>query len=214
MNSGVSLWNFAELVPVERRLRLLAITSFEEIIEGIARGNVDYYVAEPRQDYSRAFFRVRVSEPDYDAFFNSPNGYRAQYCLSTENGEKQNRSLIEAITPMCLEYSQRHEQRDFPDEKVLASLRGADAKAWITESDIPDVGEVHINYGPWVAKAEALTRGPIADQAARAGASVGVLAPVGTHIEIKGAWLTPQGNEWRDPKKALRAQEIRDYGFT
>ncbi|MBI5462119.1 MAG: hypothetical protein HY941_08060 [Gammaproteobacteria bacterium] len=214
MNSGTSLWNFTELVPVERRQRLLAVTSFEEIIQGITHGNVDYFVAEPRQNYFRAFFKVRVSVPDYDAFFNSPNGYRAQYCLSTENGEKQNRRLIEAITPMCLEYSKRHEQHDFPTEKVLASLRGVDAKAWITESDIPDVDEVHINYGPWAAKAEASTKGPIADQAARAGASAGVLAPVGTHIEIKGAWLTPQGSEWRDPKKAFRAQEIRDYGFT
>jgi len=108
----------------------------------------------------------------------------------------------------------RHAQREFPTEKVLKSLRGVDAKAWITESDIPDADEIHINYGPWVAKAKASTKGPVVDQAARAGASVGVLAPVGTHIEIKGGWLTPPGDEWRDSKKALRAQEIRDYGFT
>lgn len=201
-------------MPLERRQRLLAVTSFEEVIQGIARGNVAYFVAEWRQNYSRAFFKVHVSEADYDSFFNSPNGYRAQYCLSTENGEKQNRRLIEAITPMCLEYSKRKEQHDLSTEKVLASLRGIDAKAWITESDLPDVDEVHINYGLWVAKAEASTKGGLADQAARASALVGVLAPVGTHIEIKGAWLTPQGDEWRDAKKAFRAQEIRDYGFT
>ncbi|MCR4300301.1 MAG: hypothetical protein NUV51_01690 [Sulfuricaulis sp.] len=214
MNSDTSLWNFTALVPLERRQRLLAVTSFEEIIQGIARGTIDYFVAQSWQGNSRAFFRVHVSEPDYDAFFNSPNGYRAQYCLSTENGEEQNRRLIEAITPMCLEYSKRNEQHEFPTEKVLASLLGIDVKVWITENDLPDVDEVHINFGPWVAKAEASTKGGLADQAARASASVGVLAPVGTHIEIKGAWLTPQGNEWRDPNKALRAQEIRDYGFT
>lgn len=193
---------------------MLAVTSFEEIIQGIAGGNIDYFVAELWQGNSRAFFRVRVTASDYDAFFNSPNGYRAQYCLSTENGAEQNRRLIQAITPMCLEYSKKHEQQDFLTEKILVSLRGIDAKAWITESDLPDADEVHINYGPWVAKAEASKKGGIADQAARASALVGVLAPVGTHIEIKGAWLTRQGNEWRDPRKAFRDQEIRDYGFT
>lgn len=215
VKSDTSPWNFTALVPLERRQKLLAVTSFEEIIQGIARGNIDYYlVAESWEGYSRAIFRVHVSESDYDAFFNSPNGYRAQYCISTENGEEQNRRLIEAITPMCLEYSKRNEQHGFPTEKVLASLRGIDAKAWITESDLPYPDEVHINHGPWVAKTEASTKGGLTDQAARANALVGVLALVGTHIEIKGAWLTPQGNEWRNPKKANRAQEIRDYGFT
>ena len=214
MNIATTLWNFTEHVPVERRQRLFAIKSFDEIIERIVHGNVDYFTAEPWQTYTRAFFRICVNEPDYDAFFNSPNGYRAQYCFSAENGEKQNRKLIDAVTPMCLEFYKGHAQREFPTEKVLASLRGVDAKAWITESDIPDVDEIHINYGPWVAKAKAATKGSVADQAARAGASVGILAPVGTHIEIKGGWLTLQGNEWRDPKKTFRAQEIRDYGFT
>ncbi len=199
---------------MERHQRLLAVTSFEEIIQGVTRGNIDYFVDEVRSDYSRAFFKVHVSEPYYDAFFNSPNGYRAQYCLSMENGEKQNRRLIDAITPMCLEYSNEHELHDFPTQKVLTSLRGVDAKAWITESDIPDIDEVHINYGPWIAKADASTENTMTDQAARASASVGVLAPVGTHLEIKGAWLTPEGNEWRDPGKMYRAQEIHDYGFT
>ena len=213
MNIATRLWNFTEHVSAERRQRLLAINSFDKIVERIACGNVDYFTAEPRQTYTRAFFRICVSEPDYDAFFNSPNGYRAQYCFSEENGEKQNRKLIDAVTPMCLEFYKRHAQREFPTEKVLASLRGVDAKAWITESDIPDVDEIHINYRPWVAKAKTSTKGPVADQAARAGASVGVLAPVGTHIEIKGGWLKPPGDEWLDSNKAFRAREIRDYGF-
>lgn len=219
MSARNPLWDFTSLIPAVRRQRLLAIQSFQEVIERVVRGTTDFFATEPRGNApclgcSRAFLRVRVDELTYDAFFNSPIGYRAQYCLSTENGEEQNRRLIAAITPMCLSYSEGKEQNDFLTDKILASLRGIDAKAWIKDSDLPDVNEVHIDYGPWVAKATVVSRGTPTDKAARAKAAVGVLAPVGTHIEIKGAWLTPDGRECRDPSKALRAQEIHDYGYT
>ncbi len=96
----------------------------------------------------------------------------------------------------------------------LASLRGSDAKVWINDADLPIVKEMHIDYRPWVAKALASRSGTLADQAARAIAEEGVLAPVGTHLEIKGAWIMPNGHECRDPRKANRGQEIRDYGHT
>ena len=214
-----ALWDFTALVPRKRCEKLLAIASFDEVINRIVRGTVDSFKAEPRenppcQGCLRAFFRLHVNECDYDAFFNSPVGYRAQYCIGVEHGEKQNRRLIEAITPLCLEFTKGKEERGFPAERVLASLQGTDAKVWINDRDLPNVDEVHINYHPWVAKAQAAAEGSSADQAARANATVGILAPVGTHVEVKGAWLTSEWREWRDPRKAFRAEEIRDYGYT
>lgn len=44
----------------------------------------------------------------------------------------------------------------------------------------------------------------MAEQVARTNAAIGVLAPENTHLEIKGAWLTPNNREWRDPGKAQR----------
>ena len=67
MNFSTPLWTFTELVSADRRQRLFAIKSFDEIIDRIAHGNVDYFTAESRQTYTRAFFKICVNEPDYDA---------------------------------------------------------------------------------------------------------------------------------------------------
>jgi len=193
---------------------MLALTSFDEVIEQVAAGSIDRFEFEPRRNSEchRIFFRLRVGKKAYDSFFNSPVGYRAQYCIDIKNGRKQNRRLIEAITPLCLQSINQRGENDYPREKVLASLSGADAKVWINDTDWPAIDEIHINYAPWVAKAKNASLGTMAEQVARTKATSGVLAPENTHIEIKGAWLTPDNREWRDPGKAQRAEEIHDYG--
>jgi hypothetical protein len=209
-------WNFTECVPKDRREKMLALASFDEVIKQITTGLVDWFEFEPRRnsEYCRILFRLRVGKAAYDAFFNSPVGYRAQYCISAENGMKQNRRLIEAVMPLCLESIKEKDKYEYPTKRVMASLLGTDAKVWINDKDWPDIDEIHINYGPWVAKAKAATKGSIAEQVARTNASVGVLAPENIHLELKGAWLTLDNREWRDLSKARRAEEIRDYGTT
>lgn len=196
---------------------MLVLTSFNEVIDQITAESIDWFEFTPHNrafEYSRIIFRLRVGKTAYDAFFNSPVGYRAQYCMDIENGLKQNRRLIEAITPLCLKSTKERGEKDYPREKVLASLSGVDAKVWINDNDWPAIDEIHINYAPWVAKAKNATAGTMAEQVARTNAAIGVLAPENTHIEIKGAWLTPDNREWRDPDKARRAEEIHDYGTT
>lgn len=209
-------WNFTDFMPKDRREKMLALRNFDEVIEQVTAGSVDWFEFEPRRnsEYCRIFFRLHVGKTAYDAFFNSPVSYRAQYCISVDNGLKQNRRLIEAITPLCLESVKERGEQEYPREKVLASLSGADAKVWINDNDWPDIDEIHINYAPWVAKAKAANKGTMAEQVARTNAAVGVLAPENTYLEIKGGWLTPDNREWRDLDKAQRAEEIRDYGTT
>ena len=207
-------WNFTDLVPKERRDKMLAFKSFDEVIEQVTASSVDWFEFERRgnSECRRTFFRLRVGKTAYDAFLNSPVGYRAQYCISVENGLKQNRRLLEAVTPLCLESIKEREKQE--RERILASLSAIDAKVWVNDKDWPDIDEIHINYGPWVAKAKASTKGTMAEQTARTNAAIGVLAPEGSHLEIKGGWLTPDNHEWRDPDKTQRAEEIRDYGTT
>lgn len=53
----------------------MEVSDFGRIIERIAYGLVEFVAVEPRMNppfARRTFFRVRVSESDYDAFFNSP----------------------------------------------------------------------------------------------------------------------------------------------
>jgi len=210
-------WNFTDVVPKDRREKMLALTSFDEVIDQVTAGSIDWFKFEPcrkNSEYHRIFFRLRVGKTAYDAFFNSPVGYRAQYCMDIENGLKQNRRLIEAVTPLCLQSIKERGENGYPREKVLASLSGTDAKVWINDKDWPAIDEIHINYAPWVAKAKNASMGTMAEQVARTNAAIGVLAPEYTHIEIKGAWLTPDNREWRDPDKAQRAEEVHDYGTT
>lgn len=213
-----SLWGFSKSVQEERRQRLTAVQSFDDVIARVIRGNVDDFAVEPRQNppcvgCSRAIFKLKVRKDDYDAFFNSPVGYRAQYCVDPSHGASENRRLIDALIPACLDFAHGREPAHFPAKLVSASLRGVDGKIWINEEDLPDIDEIHVDYPPWVAKARA-SNGTLADQAARASALAGVLAPVGTYLELKGAWVNSGGNECRDPAKANRGSEIRDYGFT
>jgi hypothetical protein len=216
MNSSEPFWNFTDFVPKGRREKMLTLTSFDEVIQQVTAGSVDCFEFEQHRnsEYRRIFFRLHVGKTAYDAFFNSPVGYRAQYCINIENGLKQNRRLIEAVTPLCLESIKKKGEHEHAREKVLASLSGTDAKVWINDRDWPDIDEIHINYAPWVTKAKKANEGTMAEQVARTNAAVGVLAPENIHLEIKGAWLTSDNREWRDPGKAQRAEEIRDYGTT
>jgi hypothetical protein len=185
----------------------------------VTRGSIEFVGAEPRKNppcsqCQRAFFKVHIPKRDYDAFFNSPVGYRAQYCIGVENGETRNREILAALAPTCLALVQGKEPAGFPMALVAASLKGAGAKIWINEADLANLNGIHIEYQPWLAKAAAAACGTFSDQAVRSLAFAGVLAPVGTVLEVKGGWIAPDGIECRDPAKAHRAHEIHDYGFT
>jgi hypothetical protein len=214
MKRSKPLWDFTEFVPNDRREKMLALMSFDEVIDQLIAGSIECCRFEPHKNYEycRAFFKVRVGKTAYDAFFNSPVGYRAQYCLGIENGLKQNRRLIEALTALCLRAIKETEDTAYLEKKLLRSLLGIDAKVWINDEDWPVLDEIHINYMPWVSKAKNAREGTMAERRARTSAEIGVLAPENTHIEIKGGWLTSDNHEWRDPDKAQRAQEIHDYG--
>jgi hypothetical protein len=189
------------------------------VIDRIRAGSIEFIRAQPRKDPPclgcyRAFFKVHLPERDYDAFFNAPAGYRAQYAIGVENGKAKNRELLKVLEQTCLEAASRTEQDDFAAPLVAASLRATDAKLWIPESDVRGLSGVHIEYPPWLDKLAAESSGTMADQAARAAASAGVLAPIGKILEIKGAWIALDGIECRDPAKANRSQEIHDYGYS
>lgn len=195
-----------------------AISSFDEVVALLASGTVRTPRGEWRTksplDLVRFEAVLDVGCKGYDAFFNSPVGYRAQYCLGVEFGLKQNRQLIDLLTDACLASLSLMPDPDLPPRLAQASLAGQDSKIWIRDEDLPATDEIHIDYFPWVAKARAAFSGSMTDQAARANATAGVLAPLHTRLELKGAWVSDSGVEWRDPTKANRAYEIRDYGYT
>jgi hypothetical protein len=158
------LWGFSEAVSATRRQALLSVKDFAAVIAGVCEGSVVCFAVEPRQNppcfgAHRATFRLRVAESVYDAFFNSPVGYRAQYRLAIERGERCNRELINALTPRCLAFADTKAPSHFPPRLIAASLAGKDAKVWITEADLAGLEGAHITFQPWLDKAAAAARG-------------------------------------------------------
>lgn len=135
------LWDFTTLVPTERRTRLLGLKGFEDaLIQVISTSMVLEYESEPFKDSrlrgcTRAAFLLSIDRHGYDAFFNSPIGYRAQYCLGLEIGKSANRQIIEALKPRLLAFAERTTTAIFTLQKVGSSLDAVDAKIWIDESE-------------------------------------------------------------------------------
>lgn len=148
----------------------------------------------------RAKFLLVVPVDIYDYFFNSPHGYRAQYAIAPINGEAANRAVIASLESSLETFAQTApETAQLP---LITSLRGTDAKIWICEPEVETQlgkGKPEIRYAPW----ETLTE-----------TGVGLLAPLGTKLEIKGGWLDEQGLERRDPTKATRSIDIHLTGFS
>lgn len=215
------LWNLTALVPIERRMRLLELRAFKDVIyEIVATSDVLNYEAEPFKDSrlkgcTRASFLLSVANHVYDGFFNSPIGYRAQYCLGRDKGDLANRQVIDALKPKLLAFAESAPTAALGLKQIRASLDSPDAKIWIDENEpiSPPSNDfqIEIDYGPWVERAK---RADAFQEDEFIGAIRGVLAPFGTRLEVKGGWLDDRGLERNDPGKSQRSEEIAVNGFS
>ena len=192
-------WGFYECVPIDRAERLLAVEGFDSVIAAVAAAKVSSWEwmparAEHLRGCSRAEFLMRVTPETYDAFFNSPFGYRAEYARSKKRGVASNRRLIDSITQQLLAYAGAE-----AEGIVAASLEGMDAKVWINNDKVE------------------LARGPAAiafERWMRASDRRGTRAPCGTELLVMGGWVDTEGRERIDPNKSLRGFEIHQRGFS
>lgn len=203
--SSMEEWRFTAAVSTARADQLRSWVSFDEIVNALLQASVGRFWWEPfnvarLKGCNRASFPLHVAPNVYDAFFNSAKGYRAQYAISPSAGAAANRSLLNALEPMLVTVAS--EQSQVPLALVRASLRGVDAKVWILEADVDTQLSdpvAALAYAPWEFDSPN---------------GQGLRAPVGTVIEVKGAWLDPAGVERRDPTKENRGVRINKSGFT
>ena len=205
-------WQFHESISAERRQRLLSCNAFADILALVlldARVLSAIWECSRRRDLSsagrrRAAFKIEVKLWLYDAFFNSPAGYRAQYAHGVALGHEQNREFIGTLAPRLVQFAGELLLLDAPALK--RSLDGAGAKAWINEEEV--VGQLdgppEIDYQPW--REACLLR--------RDGITAGLRAPVGRELVVCGEWIDRTGALHPDPHKLSRAQEIHDVGWT
>lgn len=199
------IWQFSKFLPADRIQRLLAYTSFDQIASLVETAKVTGFEWEPFHNdrlkgCNRASFLLNVSETIYDAFFNSPMGYRAQYAASISAGESANRMLLSKLELKLLEFAKP--LNDAPNMRVQTSLRARDAKIWIYEPEVEaqlGLETPVIMYLRWQKESSD---------------GVGLLAPIGTKLEVKGGWLNGKDNECRDPIKATRSEDIHRVGYS
>ena len=207
-------WDFSSEVTPARARRLLAVPSFEAVVDQVMRGTIERLRFETREVGStactRLFYRLLISPETFDAFFNAPEGYRGQYARSPEHGDLCNARLLRLLEPMCLRALDPAKHDIFV---ARASLRGAAAFIWPADDDVVGIElEPQIRYQPWLRRAstDRENRHAVLN---RALASRGVLAPEGSRLQITGAWIFPGGMEWRDPRDVNRGREIAECGY-
>lgn len=205
MPGTVPTWQFTNAVDASRAKRLFELSEFSKVVALVAKAHVTDFAWEPFANVSlagcnRASFLLKVTPETYDAFFNSPVGYRAQFAKSPAEGEAANRNLLNTLAPMLLTFSATRQLA--PQREVAASLRAGEAKIWILESEVESqMGDEcpAIQYAPWIEASES---------------GVGLLAPVGTLLEVKGGWLDRAGKERRNPAKTSRSRDIFEAGYS
>jgi hypothetical protein len=198
-------WQFSSAVPIERVARLRAWRDFEHVVRSLLESPIEGFWWEPFRSprlhgCNRASFTLKVEPTTYDAFFNSPKGYRAQYAMSPRAGEAANRRLLDALEPLLIHAATA--QNSVPPSLVLKSLRCVDAKVWIDELEVEyQLSDANpaIAYDAW--EFDSLD-------------GQGLRAPVGTRLEVKGGWLDARGDERRDSLKASRSVQIFRTGYS
>ena len=207
MSKALQGWEFTGEVDEARAARLHSWTDFRPIVLALkVVVSVDTFWWEPYRDANlkgcnRASFTLKVPSPLYDAFFNSPNGYRGQYARASGLGEAANRLLLDELEDLLLG-GQFNRPLDATPDRIRLSLRGTDAKVWIVEDEVEDqlaADHPAISYAPW-------ERNTLDGQ--------GLRAPVGSLLEVKGAWLDSEGNERRNPIKSYRSLHISERGYS
>lgn len=227
-----SQWHFSpSLEPHERLAYLIAEAAFPSIVRSIinessgriALEKIDRPDNRMLKGSSRPVFTLEVEPRTLDLFYNSPWGYRGQYCVSGKNGLRCNRLLLDALMGSllrCLQSDPRVTPVDF--DLASQSLRLQSAKIWIREKGQLNPKDYtlieDVLHSPWLAHAREARAELDANRnptpAEKLNAVIGVRAAYGSFLDVKGGWITNNGEELIDEYKKHRAEHIRDYGFS
>lgn len=223
-------WEFSEaLISKERRDYLYAEIAFAQVVEAIwdEMAITNFHVCRADNLHlkgcKRPVFRFEVKPRTFDLFYNSPWGYRGQYCLSVENGSAQNRFLLDSIMEKLIRHAQSNaRQSSLSVEAIRISLQKKSAKVCIYEKGQINTKDYtlreEILNSVWVINARearaALNAKRNPEPKEKMNAILGVRAPEGRIVDVKGAWINKEGREQIDEYKKHRSDHIRDYGFS
>lgn len=226
MSEIESFWRFSDHFDEKRKGILHGEGSFAAIMERvIACARVtNFDVCQGKEGHLknclRPQFTLKVETETFDLFFNSPHGYRAQYLLDPDEGQKQNAKLIERLSEKLLDFTNgKTTKHQMGTDQIVTSLMCCSAKIWISEKgfkfDHNLIEEVLMPSWHTHAKAAiaAYANNQYPSPQEQEKAIWGIRAPTGHELDIKGAFLDGNGNEVVPKSKVLRRFEIQKYGF-
>jgi hypothetical protein len=205
-------WRFVVSFDAERRERLTRFNTFSKVVDALMSSLTvnGGWICEatnlgPKNCW-RPIASMTVSRDAFDAFFNSPGGYRAKFLESAESGQAANGTLLRLLEP-SLSSAVLHDVGT--DRLASDSIRSAflanSAKIWPDESELDFVEATDdLAIGKW----------RIGCESVNAPSGVSLWAPEGTELLAIGAFIDPFGNEVVARRKVLRRFELHDCGFT
>jgi len=172
------------------------------------------------KDCLRPEFKLELSAGGFDQFFNGRSGYRAAYYLDTTRGEEVNASVLQRISERLISYALSHPAGEELEEATLRRcLTLPSAKVWLDERDFSFDQQltIEIMVPEWSQQATEAAACFAQDTelapTEKKKAIWGVRAPLGTKIDVKGAFVATDGAECVADDKVHRSREIHDYGF-
>ena len=217
-------WDTSSL-PECRRAYLESGRSFEEIVSSLVeetevrRAWIEPYRTHPKgtpKETRQVCFRLRICAPTYDLFYNSPDGLRGRYWQRPDLGDHATHHLITCLRPKFLKFAGDnppeiiHPAGTMKIEEIQASLDASSAKVWVREKDDDGNSKIDSTSGPqlkvlrWMQNEnKPCSKGPLWRW-----------TPIDNEIEIKGALLTPEGDEKIPEGKQNRSCQIHQFGFT
>lgn len=175
------------------------------IIESAARLCSHWQESQDSNGFSRPVLCLCVESHLFDTFFNSANGYRAQYYESPSNGQIKNALFVRNVSDAIL-------SKDTLENIDLArySFSRNSAKAWLAEVEKHDCPACRGEWSyPQNADPEILN-----DRWEKSSNHCGPKAPLGTKIRLFGAFVNARLEEYVPLNKNNRAKEISSFGWS
>ena len=215
-------WSYFDRVDADRQKMLLAVPDFETIIQRIlAEMEITYFDVWPGErgnveGCKRPEFALRVEKETFDQFHNSPQGYRGQFHKHPEVGDQANAQLLSLLSNKLVEFAQgKPTKAPITTEEIRRSLAEKSAKIWINETGRASTGttlQADLLVQPWLRAAKDFLAHGEPPEAKHA--PLGVKAPRGTVLDVKGAFLNEHGKEKVAENKKDRSRQIHRYGYT
>ena len=220
---GLLDWDTSDLHQ-EQRAYLDQTCPFEEIANAsVAEAEVFWVGVEPCEDSApgmrdarRIVYGVRVGKRTFDLLYNGRDGLRGRYYQGVDPGNLATRHLINLLKPKLLKSICRDPARSAGLRRLMtlveveASLDASSAKIWPRERDDAGNSRIAPNATPqlkvprWAAnEGLAGSKGPLWRW-----------TPYHDEIEVKGAFLRPDGFEYVPAGKRDRSYHIHRYGYT